>query len=132
MIRKIKTMFKELTLEILQKQTTSFEEKKLLNSFGNVKNESNHKLNLTIEKKNLLSFFRNFLLRNQVYKPGILSAKEKKTTSPRFHSGHKILEIKVSTKKKGCPRCKLPAEKTYLGKKNRLTCFCSNCQALFG
>jgi len=34
--------------------------------------------------------------------------------------------------KKICPRCNIPFHKEYLGKTNRRTYYCSNCQQLFG
>src|SRR6478735_3265053 len=33
--------------------------------------------------------------------------------------------------KKICPRCKIPAQKEYVGKTNRRTFFCNNCQVLY-
>jgi endonuclease-8 len=33
--------------------------------------------------------------------------------------------------KKICPRCKIPAHKEYVGKTNRRTFFCDNCQVLY-
>jgi endonuclease-8 len=33
--------------------------------------------------------------------------------------------------KKTCPRCKIPLIKKYLGKTNRRTFFCNNCQKLY-
>jgi len=33
--------------------------------------------------------------------------------------------------KKTCPRCKIPLHKEYLGKTNRRTFFCNNCQELY-
>jgi len=33
--------------------------------------------------------------------------------------------------KKTCPRCKLPLVKEYLGKTNRRSFFCNNCQVLY-
>ena len=34
--------------------------------------------------------------------------------------------------KKMCPRCKIPAHKEYVGKTNRRTFYCDNCQVLYG
>lgn len=34
--------------------------------------------------------------------------------------------------KKTCPRCKIPLIKEYMGKTNRRTFFCNNCQELYG
>lgn len=34
--------------------------------------------------------------------------------------------------KKTCPRCNIPAVKKYLGKTNRRTFYCENCQVLYG
>ncbi|MGZ4034992.1 MAG: DNA-formamidopyrimidine glycosylase family protein [Bacteroidia bacterium] len=34
-------------------------------------------------------------------------------------------------KQKECPRCKIPKKTKYLGKTDRLTCFCDNCQVLY-
>ena len=34
--------------------------------------------------------------------------------------------------KKICPRCKIPAHKEYVGKTNRRTFYCDNCQVLYG
>jgi len=33
--------------------------------------------------------------------------------------------------KKICPRCKIPAQKEYVGRTNRRTFFCNNCQVLY-
>lgn len=52
-----------------------------------------------------------------------------------FYKWKKALELKkhwlIYSKKKKCPRCNIPAEKGYIGRTARLTCFCNNCQALY-
>lgn len=51
-----------------------------------------------------------------------------------FYNWKKAFELKkrwLIYKKNKCPRCNIPSERAYLGKTNRLTYFCNNCQALF-
>ncbi len=51
-----------------------------------------------------------------------------------FYAWKKKFELKkhwLIYKKTECPRCHFPSIKTYLGKTNRLTSFCANCQKLY-
>lgn len=60
--------------------------------------------------------------------------KEAHNYSLDFYKWKKIFELKKHWqiyKKRECPRCKLPSVTTHMGKSNRLTCFCNNCQLLY-
>lgn len=60
--------------------------------------------------------------------------KEARNYSLDFYRWKKNFELKkhwLIYKKKVCPRCDLPVVRTYLGKTDRLTCFCPNCQELY-
>lgn len=51
-----------------------------------------------------------------------------------FYRWKKVYELKKNWliyKKKTCPRCKIPVTRTWLGKTDRLTCYCSGCQVLY-
>ena len=51
-----------------------------------------------------------------------------------FYRWKKVYELKKNWliyKKKTCPRCKIPVTRTWLGKTDRLTCYCSSCQVLY-
>lgn len=60
--------------------------------------------------------------------------KEARNYSMDFYRWKKVFELKkhyLVYKKKMCPRCDLPLVRTYMGKNERLTCFCPNCQELY-
>jgi endonuclease-8 len=60
--------------------------------------------------------------------------KEARNYSLQFYEWKKQFILRkqwLIYKKKTCPRCDLPAKTAYLGKTNRLTCFCTNCQELY-
>lgn len=51
-----------------------------------------------------------------------------------FYEWKKVYELKKHWqiyKKKTCPRCNLKTKRAYLGKNERMTCFCPNCQELY-
>jgi endonuclease VIII len=68
--------------------------------------------------------------------PGKLTAliNEARNYSFDFYNWKKIYQLKkhwlIFTKKK-CKRCQIPALKEYIGKTQRRTFFCSNCQTLY-
>ena len=60
--------------------------------------------------------------------------KETRNYSIDFYNWKKKFELKkhwLIYKKKECPRCQLPSVTTHMGKTDRLTCFCNNCQLLY-
>ncbi len=61
-------------------------------------------------------------------------AKEARNYSFDFYKWKKKFELKkhwLIYRKKECPRCKIKTKTAHLGKGNRLTTFCDNCQALY-
>lgn len=51
-----------------------------------------------------------------------------------FYRWKKVYELKKNWliyKKRLCPRCQVPVTRTWVGKTDRLTCYCSNCQVLY-
>jgi endonuclease-8 len=57
-----------------------------------------------------------------------------RTYSLQFYEWKKAYVLKKNWliyKRPQCPRCKLKTERTYLGKTDRLSCFCNNCQKLY-
>jgi len=59
---------------------------------------------------------------------------EARNYSHDFYKWKKIYELKkhwLIYKKSICPRCKIKVHREYLGKTERLTCFCTNCQRLY-
>ncbi len=60
--------------------------------------------------------------------------KEARNYSLDFYRWKKVFELKkhfLIYKKKKCPDCDGQVTRKYLGKHERLTCYCSNCQELF-
>jgi endonuclease VIII len=60
--------------------------------------------------------------------------KEARNYSLQFYGWKKQFVLRkhwLIYKKKECPRCNIPSKTAYLGKTNRLTCFCTNCQELY-
>jgi endonuclease VIII len=61
--------------------------------------------------------------------------KEARNYSLQFYEWKKQFVLRkhwLIYRKKKCPRCDIPSKTAYLGKTNRLTCFCPNCQELYG
>ncbi len=60
--------------------------------------------------------------------------KEASNYSFDFYKWKKIFELRkhlMIYQKKECPRCKIPVKRAYMGLRNRLTCYCYNCQILY-
>jgi len=60
--------------------------------------------------------------------------KEVRTYSFNFYTWKKAFQLRkhwLIYSKTTCPRCKIKAEKEYLGKTKRISYFCNNCQNLF-
>lgn len=60
--------------------------------------------------------------------------KEARIYSLQFYEWKKKFELKkhwLIYKKRMCPRCNLKTKTAYLGKNERLSCFCPNCQKLY-
>ncbi|MBA2613928.1 MAG: endonuclease [Bacteroidetes bacterium] len=60
--------------------------------------------------------------------------KEAREYSWDFYKWKKKFELRkhwLIYRQKECPRCKIKTITEYMGKTNRLTCYCSNCQKLY-
>jgi endonuclease-8 len=60
--------------------------------------------------------------------------REARTYSLEFYKWKKIFQLRkhwLVYKNKICLRCNMPYKRTYLGKTNRLSFFCENCQVLY-
>ncbi|HEY1039250.1 MAG TPA: DNA-formamidopyrimidine glycosylase family protein [Bacteroidia bacterium] len=60
--------------------------------------------------------------------------KDARVYSLQFYEWKKVFELRKNWliyKKSECPRCKIKTTRKYMGKTNRLTCYCDNCQEIY-